>query len=181
MKRTDDLNVELCGFFEDVLHLSAVLADDSDVIASRLASPVLLNVKSAEFSEAVRGEEHLVLAVIGHDDLGPVNHRRGYKVESVLAQNKGVAFLDDDPSVLKLRAEEVLHHRKSLGAGNDGRLGIVCHKVVDVCGVIRLHMLHNKVVGLALTQSLVKIAEPLEFEVAVNRVHNRSLLIKNHV
>ena len=108
------MNVELRGLPEQVLNLSAVLADDADVIASCLASPVLINVERAELAEAVCREENLVLAVVGHDDLGPVNHGSSDEGQGMFAELEGIALADDDSSVLKLGAEEVLHHVERL-------------------------------------------------------------------
>ena len=86
MEGADSLNVKSGSLLENSLNLSAILAYDTEVIASCLASPVLISVESAELSESVSGEEHLVLAVVGEHDLGPVYHRSGNESELVAAE-----------------------------------------------------------------------------------------------
>ena len=181
VERTDDLDIQTRRLFEQVLHLRAVLADDADVVTSCLASPVLVDVESAEFAEAVSGEEHLVLCVVGHHDLGPVNHRSGDEAERVGAELEGVAFLDDDSSVLKLGAEEVAHHRERLCGRYDRRVGIVLHEVENIRAVVRLHVLDDQVVGLSVAESFLEVVEPFVGELAVNGVHDRDLPVDNHI
>ena len=181
MQRTDDLNVEIGGFFQQVLHLCAVFSDDADVVAPCFTRPVLFNVQCAELSEAVSGEEHLVGAVIGHHYFRPVNHWSRHKVQRMSAQLQCVAFLYHDLSVLKGGAEEVLHHGKRLGGGHDNSLGEVGHKVLDVGGVIGLHMLYDKVIGLFAVENVVQIVQPFLSKSAVNGIHYRDLIVHNDI
>ena len=181
VERADDLDIQTRRLFEQVLHLRAVLADDADVVASRLASPVLVDVESPEFAETVSGEEHLVLRVVGHHDLRPVNHRSRDEAESMGAKFEGVALFDDDSSVLKLGAEEVAHHRERLCGGYDRRVGIVVHEVENIRAVVRLHVLDDQVVGLFVTERFLEVVEPLMGEIAVNGVHDRDFPVDNHI
>ena len=149
MKRTDCLNIESCRFLKKRLNLSAVLSNYTYIITSCLASPVFLNIKRAELSESVGGEKNLVLAVIGNDNLGPVNHRSRYEIQNMLAEFKCISFFYNNSSVLKLSAEEVLHHIKSLLARNNYRVGIIVHKIHNIGAVVGLHMLNHKIIGLS--------------------------------
>ena len=115
VQRADGRDVECCRLFQHALHLRAVFADDTDVVASRLVRPGLVHVKRAEFAEAVGREKHLVGGVIGHDDLGPVHHGRGDKGKCVLAERECVALADHNAAVGIVGAEELLHHGKRLG------------------------------------------------------------------
>ena len=53
-------------------------------------------VQSAEFAEAVGGEEYLFGAVIGYHNLRPVHHGREHEGQLMIAEGKGaaVAHLD---------------------------------------------------------------------------------------
>ena len=86
VQAADGLDVQRGGLFQHGLHLHAVFADDADEVSSGLIVPGLIHVQSAEFAEAVGGEEYLVGGVIGHNDLGPVHHGGGDKGKRVLAE-----------------------------------------------------------------------------------------------
>ena len=77
--------------------------------------------------------------------------------------------------------EELLHHGEGLGGGHDGGLGVGGHKDVDVGGVVGLHMLHHQEVGLAVTQLLAQVCQPLLAEVLIDGVHDGHLFVQNDV
>ena len=149
MQRTYNLYVKPRRFFEQCLHLCAVLSHYAYIIAPCLAGPFFVRVQRSEFSEAVGGKQYLIKAVISYHNFGPMHHRRGHEMESVFSKGKGVTFRYYHVPALKIGAEKLLHHSESLGAGNYNRVLIVIHKACDICRVVRLHMLYYKIVGLA--------------------------------
>ena len=148
----DDLNIQSRRLLEQSLHLRAVLAHDADIVPPGLVVPGLVRVQRAELAEAVGGEQHLVRAVIGHNDLRPMHHGCGNKGQGVLSKGQGASLSHHDPPVGIVRAEEVLHHGKGLGGGNHGSLRVDLHEIRDVGGVIRLHVLHHQIVRRAARQ-----------------------------
>ena len=63
------------------------------------------------------------------------------------AEGQRIAFLDDDLALAEIGAEIMRHHRERLGGGNDLGVGIGLRKRVDVCRVVGLHMLDDKIIG----------------------------------
>ena len=82
------LDIKRRCFFQNSLHLCAVLAHDADIVSSCLVCPVLLYIKRTELSKSVRGEKYLIGAVVGHYDLGPMHHRRGDKIQRMFAKRQ---------------------------------------------------------------------------------------------
>ena len=58
----------------------------TDIITSCLASPVLVSIVCTEFTEAVGREKHLILGIVGYDNLGPMYHWCCYKSKGVASQ-----------------------------------------------------------------------------------------------
>ena len=177
----DDGNVQPGGLFQHSLHLHTVLAHDADVVPAGFVCPVFFHVQSTELAEAVSGEENLVIGIIGHDDLRPVNHGRTHKGQGVLAQAQGIALADDNAAVGVVVAEEVFHHDKGLGGGNHGRLGVDLQEIGDVGGVVRLHVLDNQVVRCTITQCGGDLGDPLVSKVGVNGVHHNGLVVHDQI
>ena len=88
MKRTDFFDVKCARFLQELLNLNAVLSDNAEIVASCLASPVLINVERAELSETVGGEKHLVVRIISNHNLRPMNHGGSYEIERMLTKLK---------------------------------------------------------------------------------------------
>ena len=179
----DDLNIQRGSLFQQGLDLGAVFPHDAEVIAPGFAGPALrvLHVQGAEFAEAVGGEEDLVLGVVGHDDLGPVDHGGLDEVQHVLAQLQGVALLDLNAAFRKVGAEEVLHHGEGLGRTDEGGVGVGVHKDLDVGAVVGLHVLDHQVVGLAAAELGGQVGEPLPGEVLVHGVHDGDFPVQDQV
>ena len=150
MQAADGLNVKAGGLFQHSLHLHAVLAYDADEVAAGLGQPRLLHIKRTELAEGVRAEQNLVGVIVGHDDLGPVDPRGSDKMQGMAAQRQGVPFLDNDAAVGIVGAEVSLHHVEGLRRGNDRGLRVGLCKGGHRAGVVRLHVLHDKIVGCAL-------------------------------
>ena len=181
MEGADDGNVQVGELFQQGLHLLPILAHDADVVPAGFAGPVLLHVQGAELAEAVGGEEDLIIGIIGDDNLRPVDHGGGDKGQGVLAQLQGVPLPHHDPAVRVVLAEEVFHHGKGLGRGNHHSLRIGFQEVGNVGGVVRFHVLHHQVVGLAAGQDTLDVFHPLLGEVLVHRVHNGDLLVQDGI
>ena len=183
VERADDLNVKGGCLLEQSLHHGTVLADDAEVVAACLACPALgvFNVVCAELAEAVSGEEHLVGAVIGNDDLGSVHHGGGYKGESVGTQTESVAIADNDAALCEILTEEILHHGECLGRGYDGCIGVFYHEVYYVCGVVGLHVLNHEVIGLSTIELGFEIAQPFIGETLIDCVHDGDFLVYDDI
>ena len=147
---------------DKVAVMDSVDAHFTDEWITKIAGqPRLLHVECAELAERIGAEQDLVCIVIGHDDLGPVDHRRGDKVQRVGAQRQGVPLLDDDAAVRVVGAEIGLHHVECLGGRDDGRAGVRLRERGDGAGMVRLHVLHDQVVGRALAQCSGDLGDPL--------------------
>ena len=182
MQRADNRNIERGSLLEKRLHLSTVFSDDSDEIAACLIVPGLGNIERAEFTEAVRGEQHLIPAVIGHHDLGPMHHRRKDKGQVMLPEVKHFPVIDNNLSVGNIHIGEIIRdHDKGLVIGNDLGIGIDPHKILDIRRVIRFHMLHYKVIGLPIPEHFGDIVEPFMGKMNIYRIHDGDLLVKNDV
>ena len=183
VERADRPDLEPRGLLEHRLHLRAVLADDAEVVAAGLARPALgvLDVVGAELAEAVGGEEDLVRIVVGHEHLGPVDHRRRDEVQRVAAEGERGAVAHDGVAAVPVRAVEVLHHRERLGGGDDLRVGERLHERGDVGGVVGLHVLDDQVVRLARAEGLLDVVEPLVAEARVDGVHHGDAFVDDGV
>ena len=177
----DGGDVEAGGLLEQRHGLSAVLAHDADVVPAGLVVPGLRAVKGAELAEGVGGEEDLVRAVIGHHDLGPVDHGREDEGEGVAAQFEGAAVLGHDAVFHEIGAEEVVHHGEGLGGGHHGGVGVGLEEAVDVGGVVRLHVLDDEIVRLAASEGALQVVQPLVGEMLVHGVHDGHLFIQDNI
>ena len=102
-------------------------------------------------------------------------------MEHVLTQRQRISLSHNDPSVGIIRAEESLHHRKSLGGRNNGSIGINFQELCHVGGMIRLHMLDNQIIRGSAFQSLGNIIQPRLGKELIYSVHNSDLIIQNSI
>ena len=177
MQRTDYIYINGCRFFEQCLYLCAVFSDDAEVIATGFASPILVRIKCPEFAESVGREEYLVGAVICYYDFGPVNHGCGQKGQCVTAERKSIALADDHTVVGKVSAEEVFHHVKCLGRRNYASGRIDLYEICDVCRVVGLHMLNDKIVRSTSSEFILEVVQPFVSESGIYGVHNGDLFV----
>ena len=77
--------------------------------------------------------------------------------------------------------EEVLHHAEGLGISHDRGVRINLHEVVDVCGMVRLHVLNDEVIGFRSIQNGSDVVQPLMGEIGIYGVHNGDLFILDHI
>ncbi|CCX50038.1 unknown [Clostridium sp. CAG:226] len=182
MQRAYYGNVQRRSLFEQRLHLRAVFANYADVISPCLAVPFFLNVQRAEFAETVRREQHLVLGVISYHNLRPMHH--GRENERKLMRAEGKAFAVGNGNLVFFRygnVKKVRYHGEGFCVANYLGIGICGNKVCHVCRMIRLHMLHHKIVRLAPVQRFLHIGKPFFAEVRVHRIHNGYALIHNYI
>ena len=177
----DGLNVQIGGLLEECLYLGTVLTHDADVVAAGLTGPVLLHVQSAELTEAVGGEQDLVGGVVGHHDLGPVDHGGGHEMEGVLTQREGIPLLDDHAVFGEVLAEEILHHGKGLSGGHQNGIGVGLEEVDDIGGVVGLHVLNNEEIGGTASQHALDVVQPLVGEAGVYGVHDGDEVVQDDV
>ena len=152
--------------FQNCLHLRAVLADDVRVIAAGFVHVICeeidlvveqMAVERAEGAEGIGREKHFVGQIVGHHDLGPVNHGRHDEGELVLAGAELVAFGDDVVFKRIRQGEELAEHGLYLRVADDGDLGVAQGKLLDRCRMIRLHMRDHKVIKLSSAQSVGEV------------------------
>ena len=110
-----------------------------------------------------------------------MDHRRGDKVQRVGAQRQGVPLLDDDAAVRVVGAEIGLHHVERLGGRDDGRAGVRLRERGDGAGMVRLHVLHDQVVGRALAQCSGDLGDPLVGKMGIDAVHDGDLVVADQV
>ena len=77
--------------------------------------------------------------------------------------------------------KKLSHHGKRLSVGYDGCIGIIFHEIINICGMIRLHMLDNQIIRRLSLQNTGQIVQPFVSESGINRIHNSTLLIANHI
>ena len=181
MERAYRGDIESGSLLEQRLHGSAVFSDDAEIVSSCFARPVLVRVERAELAERIRREEDLVLCVVSHHDLRPVNHRRKDKIQLMLAERERVAVFDGKRIFDEIPAVEVLYHRESLIVADYHGVGISCGKLRDARRVVGLHVLNYEIIGLPAGESRFKIFEPFGGEVPVHRVHDGNLFVENDI
>ena len=99
MKRAYLFNFKTRGLFKQRLHLNAVFSYNSYIITAGFACPVLICIKRAKFAEAVCRKKNFIMAVISHNNLRPMHHRRGNKGKSMGAERKRISLSHNDSSV----------------------------------------------------------------------------------
>ena len=166
---------------QDALHLRAVFSDDAEVVSAGLVLPGLRTVERAEFAEGVRRKDDPFLLVIGHHDLRPMHHRRGNEAERAAAQRQRIPVLDGQAAPVAAIPVEALHHGERLGGRHDGRLGIALQEQADIGGVIRLHVLHDEIVGLAAAQHAGDVFQPCAAKARLHRIQNGDFLIRDDI
>ena len=183
MKRTDDPDIQGSRFFQDRLHLYAVLADDAEVIPAGFAGPafLILRVQRAELAESVRAEEDLVGTVVGHHHLGPVDHGGGDECQNMGAKIQRVVFFHGDRAVGIVNTGEILHHGKGFGRRHDLCFRICLCKGFDPGGMVRFHVVHDQIIGFASGQGSIEICQPFRYEMAVSGVHDSDPVVQDHI
>ena len=110
-----------------------------------------------------------------------MDHRRGDEVELVLAEIKDITLLHDLTLRGDRRTEELLHKLKGLCGGNDRRVRIGRKELIDARRMIRLHVLDDEIVRLAVPEDISDVLEPLIAKVGVHRIHDGDFVARNHI
>ena len=187
---TQDFDIHRAGFCQDILHLLAVLADDVAVVASCIREPVLLEVhligkeiavKRTEAAEGICGKQRAGNRVIGHHDLGPVDHRRHDEGQCMPADVQGVAFPYQDAAVGNIAGKKLVQDQR--GRQRADHLGVrIAHQHLGNGGaVVRLHVVHNEIVQVSPVQHRRQVLKELAGYRAVHRIDQHRLLIQDHV
>ena len=181
VERADNGDIQSGCLLQQSLYLGTIFAHDADVIPAGFAGPVFIHIQGTELAEAIGGEKNLVIGIVGHNDLGPVDHRSRNKGQGVLAQLQGRTFANHDPAIRIIVAEELLHHLEGLDRGDDSGLRIDLQEIGNVGGVVRLHMLHHQVVRFPVLQYILDVVQPFMGEISVHRVHNGNFVIHDDI
>ena len=181
MEGTDDLDIQPGCLLEQRLHLGTVLAHDTNEIPAGFVRPGLIRIGGTELAESVGGEQNLIRRIVGNDDLRPMDHRRRYERQGMLAQIQRIPFSHHDAAIRKVGGEKVLHHSKGFGGGHDLRLRISLGKVHNIGRVIRLHMLDDQIIRHSCAQSVLDIIQPLVGESAVYGIHDGDFFIQDRI
>ena len=161
MQRQKHRNLQPRGLLQHGLHLRAVFADDVRVVAAGLVEIVSVEVdlvieevpvQRAEAAERIRRQQQAVGLVIGHEHLGPVHHRRGHKLQRVAAGAERVALLDRADLPGEAVAEELDDHVPGHGAAEHLHVGIAQDDLLDLGGVVGLHVVDDQIVERAAAQ-----------------------------
>ena len=97
------------------------------------------------------------------------------------AQLELVAVLDDQLLHGGIKIKELSHEGKGLGVSDYSRVGIDIEEIEDICGVVRLHMLHDQVIGLTAAQNFAEFSEPLICKFYIHGIHDGDLLVHDDV
>ena len=97
------------------------------------------------------------------------------------AQTELIALLDQQAAVGIVAAEEGLHHGKGLGGGNHHCFGVSVHEGGDVGRVVRLHVLHDQIVGRATIQRGRDVFKPLIGKMLVHGIHDGDFLVQDGI
>ena len=181
MEGADDLDIQRGGNLQNVLDLLAVLAHDADVVTAGLIVPVFVYIQSAELAEAVSREQNLVVRIVGHHNLGPVDHGCKSEGQSVLAQGQGAEVFHRQSVLHGEVGEELADHSKGFYIGHHGHFRVSIHKGFHRSGMVRLHVLDHQIVGLTACQSLADVLQPLSGLAGIDGVHNSHLFVQNHI
>ena len=183
-------DVQRRSLLQHRLHLGAVLAHDIRVIAAALVQIVAVKVhlvgkeaavQRAEAAEGVRRQQEFVRLVIGHHHLRPVDHRRHDELQGVAAGAEGVALLADADAIVIGMAEKLADHGLGHGGAKDLHMGEAQHQILQLGGVVRLHVVHHDVVQGAAIQGVVQIFPELADHLGVHRVKQDGLFVQKQV
>ena len=97
------------------------------------------------------------------------------------AEVQRILFADGQPAVGVVRAEELLHHREGLGVCHDDGGGIGVHELLNIGGMIRLHVLHDQVIRRSAAERSLQVVQPFVGELGVHRVKHGDFFIEDHI
>ena len=186
----DDADIKPGGFFQHVLHLHAVFADDICIVAASLVQPLSVKIKfivkdisvhGAKGPEGVSGEEDFVCLIVRHHRLRPVHHRSHDEVESVLSGREGVPFLYGDCPAVQVKVKELADHGEGLCVSDELHIRIAQDQFFDHSAVVRFHVVHYEIIQGASVQCGFYVLKELAADGIVRGVKKDSLLIKEKI
>ena len=183
MQRADRLYVEAGRLLEKGLSLRAILPNDADVVATRLAIPAfgIDVVVRAELAEPVSGEENLVRRVVRDHHLRPMHHRRGYERKPVPPELQRIPFLHDKALRGYRFAKELLHEPERLRGGHNRRAAPLLQSHGYACGMVRLHVVYHEIVGGFAARRRLDVLQPFAAKAGIDGVHHRRLRVIDEV
>ena len=190
VQRADVLDIKPGRLFQHALHLRAVLADDVGIVPSGLIKVLgkeigLVGkepaVERAEKPERIGRKKNAVCAVIGHHNLGPVNHGSVDKVQDVAAGGKAVALLDKHDAIRQILREELAEHGFDLRVADDLNSGITDDEIADRISVIRLHVRNDQIIQLPPAERELDIFKKSLIDRFVHGVEQYGLLIEHEI
>ena len=177
VQRSNLSNLQTSSLLKHSSNIIAILAAYVKIVPSCLRSPVIsIGIINAKFAKAIGAEESLLCSKVGHNNLRPVHHRRSHKGERhTIAKVQSITLFNNLNLCLQILIE-IKDKFRSLQAADYGSIGILSHKSRDRAAVVRLHMLHNKIIGSLALQSSLQLGEPLAALSLIYSIHNCQLL-----
>ena len=184
--RADIVDPHAGEFLQCLLHGHAVLAHDVRVVALHLVpinvavhlAVYVCAVQSAEASEGVAREEHVLCDVERNHRLGPVNHRYHGERQLVCAERERVAVLHFYNLVfLVAHVVVAAHHVERLLVAHDLCVGIILLDECERAAVVGLHVVDDDVVDRTVADDAAHVVYELREEVYFYCVYERYLLV----
>ena len=186
MEGAEVLDAQPRRFFQQGLHLGAVLAHDIGIVPPGIGEPLGLEihlvvknvpVQRAEGAEGVGREEDFVRCVIGHHDLRPVDHGSQDEGELVPPGGDRVSLFHYHAAVGDVGVEKLADHGDGLGAGRHLGLGMGAEHRAQGGTVVRLHMVHHHIVQGTALEGVLQVLVKVGAHGAVRRVQQDGLLV----
>ena len=190
MERADHFYIERARLFEKRHNLRTVFSDDIRVISSCLVEIIAHEVhfigkyravESAEGAERVGGEKYSAHGIERNHNFGPVNHRCHHKIKRMMSRIEGIAFFDDNKSVVIAEIEELLYHREYFRIAYYFHIGIAQHKLRKRRGMVRLHMVNHDIIELSFPESMRHIFKEYFRNGFIDRVKEHCLVIAKKI
>ena len=183
VKRSNHPYIQLLNLPKKSLHRSPVLAADIKIIPPCLAGPVTLllpkiaaKLKCPKLTKSIGREKDTIGIVKRYHNLRPMDHRRPVESKSTATKIYHIPLLYRKRAGSKICLREKLpQHRQGLSRCRQNQGGILLHDSGNRAGMIRFHVMHNKIVRSPAPKSLLQIREPLVLAAGIYRVHNSRL------
>ena len=183
-------DVQPGGLFQHSLDLGAVFAHNVGVVAAGLikllAHKIALvgeepSVQGAEGAESVGREKDLVGLIVGHHDLGPVDHGGVDKGQLMLAHREAVPFLYHMQPSAQVQSEKLGQHGLDLGVADDLCLRVAQGNGFDGGGVVRLHMGDEEIIQSPSVQRVGHVFKEGGGHCLVHRVKQDGLFVQHQI
>ena len=110
-----------------------------------------------------------------------MDHGRHDELQGVAAGAEGVALLADADAIIIGVAEELADHGLGHGGAEDLHMGEAQHQILQLGGVVRLHVVHHNVVQRPAVQRVQQILTKLADHLGVHRVKQDGLFVQEQV